>query len=315
MARAFSAAQALALGMSRARLRSSDIEFIGRGLYRVAGTSTTELDIAAAILGDRTDAVVSGLSAARAWGFPLRFDLDEESWNLRTPLDLTGAPGAARMVRAGIRWHVRELPPEHRTTVRGVPVTTRERTLCDLVDELSEAELIAIGDHLVRRPREVYEHRRRPWTSHDRLAACVESRGARSGRGRLRRVLERIRVGADSPKETELRLALEDAGLPEPQLNVPIIGPDGEILHEPDLQWQEFQVAAEYEGAHHRSAEQLDRDIRRAETMRRIGWIEVRIVARDMRRGAVTAVQRVDAALREHGWDGRSGARHPRSGA
>ncbi|MDO5661101.1 MAG: hypothetical protein Q4G40_00255 [Brachybacterium sp.] len=92
------------------------------------------------------------------------------------------------------------------------------------------------------------------------------------------------------------------AGLPEPQLNVPIVSADGTVLHEPDLQWATFAVAVEYEGAHHRTGEQLDRDIARADTIRRIGWDEIRVTAKHMKNGARQAVTRIRNALQARGW-------------
>ncbi len=40
-------------------------------------------------------------------------------------------------------------------------------------------------------------------------------------------------------------------GLPEPELNVPIIDDDGTRHHEPDLSYRKYRIGIEYEGEHH----------------------------------------------------------------
>ena len=85
------------------------------------------------------------------------------------------------------------------------------------------------------------------------------------GRGlrRLRRALPYVDGGAASPKETWLRLLLIDAGLPAPTTQIPVL--DG---YRPvaflDMGWEEFKVAAEYDGDQHRSdRRRYVKDIRR----------------------------------------------------
>lgn len=299
---AFSTAQAVRLGVTRGRLRRADVERIGHGVFRVRGAVTTELDLAAAVL-DGAAGVLSHRSAARARGFPLPSHL--QRWELGDLIDVTvpGAHGAMR--RSGVVTHRADVPEEQRALLSGVPITSLERAWLDLADAVDLTCLVSIGDHLVRHPRQELEGRFEPWSSPELLGAAVDSAAGRPGIRAARTALGLVRIGSDSPKETELRLALGAAGVPEPLLNVPIIGPDGRTWHEPDLQWPQFMVAAEYEGSHHRTPAQIARDIDRAETVRRLGWREVRIVQAHMRRGAAEAVRRVVAALVEGGWGGR----------
>ena len=93
---------------------------------------------------------------------------------------------------------------------------------------------------------------------------------------KARLALEQARVGADSAPETRLRLALEYAGLPEPQLNVPTELSAG-VVRQPDLAYPEQKVAVEYEGEGHSEAAQIVRDIAREEDFARAGWLLVRI--------------------------------------
>ena len=55
--------------------------------------------------------------------------------------------------------------------------------------------------------------------------------------------------------------------------------------------WEETKVAVEYDGDQHRSSRaQYVRDIRRLETLERMGWIVVRVVAEDHREDVIRRV-------------------------
>lgn len=55
----------------------------------------------------------------------------------------------------------------------------------------------------------------------EHMRTAVEQLAGRRGTPALRRALERVRARTDSPKETEIRLAIIDAGLPEPEVRWP----------------------------------------------------------------------------------------------
>ena len=59
--------------------------------------------------------------------------------------------------------------------------------------------------------------------------------------------------GAQSPKETWLRLLLIEAGFPRPQTQIPVLAPDGYPRYYLDMGWPEFMVAVEYDGEQHRT--------------------------------------------------------------
>jgi hypothetical protein len=109
-------------------------------------------------------------------------------------------------------------------------------------------------------------------------------------------------VGSDSPQESLLRLAIVGAGLPEPELNVPIISADGARHHEPDLSYRRYRIGIEYEGEHHGDEAQIVRDIARSEKYRVLGWTEVRISKRHMLNEAKPALSKIRTALIQAGW-------------
>jgi hypothetical protein len=123
-----------------------------------------------------------------------------------------------------------------------------------------------------------------------------------SARGirQLRKLLPLVDGGAASPQESLLRLAFIDAGLPKPATQVPIIDGRGYLVRIVDMAWEEFKVAAEYDGEQHQTnRDQYRKDARVLPKLGRMGWIVVRAFKED-RRADVAAEAR--AALISRGW-------------
>lgn len=301
----FTRAEAMRAGLSPDRLRRKDLENLRRGLFARRGERFGEIDLAAALCRQNTGVVIVGLSAARLLGIPMPRPL--ELWDRSTPVE-AATSGARRRSDALVVWHDLRLGDSdlekisHHDPRNGhsslLRVTTRARTWRDLATHLEPGELVAAGDHLLRIPRPGLEGRWGPWCEVEELLAVATGRHAR----RLREAIGRMRVGADSPKETELRLALLAAGLPEPAINVPLVGDDGISRHSPDFQWHDFRVCAEYEGIGHSDPKQVQRDIRRARAAKAAGFTELRLAARDLADGCAAAVEIVRSELVAHGW-------------
>jgi very-short-patch-repair endonuclease len=101
--------------------------------------------------------------------------------------------------------------------------------------------------------------------------------------------------GAQSPKESWLRLVLIQAGLPRPQTQIPVVNEFGSAIAYLDMGWEDVKVAVEYDGEQHRSdRHQYTWDLRRSEILQRRGWIVVRVVAGDR---PAEVVRRVRDAL------------------
>jgi hypothetical protein len=120
------------------------------------------------------------------------------------------------------------------------------------------------------------------------------------GLRRLEIALELVDAGAQSPRESYLRLLLIEAGFPRPQTQISVLGADGIPDAHIDLGWPEYMVGVEYEGDQH----QTDRrryvyDIHRLEMLEERGWLIIRVVAED---GRANIARRVAAALVERGW-------------
>lgn len=116
------------------------------------------------------------------------------------------------------------------------------------------------------------------------LHVAVAECGRRRGVVRLRQALELVRSSVWSPKETELRLAIVRAGLPEPPgLNSPIVDAEGSVLGHGDLVWPAERLVVEYEGDQHRADRwQWRSDIAKYERYADAGWRVVRVTAADI---------------------------------
>ena len=143
------------------------------------------------------------------------------------------------------------------TTIDGIPVTTPARTWLDMAELLSVDEIVAMGDSCVRVPRPQLEGRDMPLCSLRDLQRTIDKHRGKRGLRKAKEALELVRVGSDSAQETMLRLAIVRAGLPEPELNVPIITEDGIRHHKPDLSYRKYRIGIEYEGEHHGEESQI----------------------------------------------------------
>jgi very-short-patch-repair endonuclease len=104
--------------------------------------------------------------------------------------------------------------------------------------------------------------------------------------------------GAQSPRETRLRLMLIDAGIPAPQTQVRIS--DGVTEAFLDMGYDEPKVGLDYEGSHHSvERRQYVRDIGRTEFIESQGWIDIKVVAEHSR---VFILHRVRQAFARRGW-------------
>ncbi|MDT5147846.1 MAG: hypothetical protein QOC58_2491 [Mycobacterium sp.] len=169
--------------------------------------------------------------------------------------------------------------------VAGMPVTSPVRTALDLGCWYPIMTAVAGIDALARateiNPTDVELLARR----------CAGRRGI----VRARRALDLFDPGAQSPKESWLRLVLIQAGLQRPQTQIAVRNEFGSAIAYLDMGWEDVKLAVEYDGEQHRSdRRQYTWDVRRLETLERLGWIVIRVVAGDR---PAEVVGRVRAAL------------------
>jgi hypothetical protein len=157
--------------------------------------------------------------------------------------------------------------------IGGLPATTPARTAFDLACRNPVGKAVAAIDALARATR--------------LSIADVELLGERyKGHRNIRRARHALRLvdaGAESPRETWLRLLIIEAGYPWPQTQIPVYDEYGALVAVLDMGWEDIKVAIEYEGDHHRTdRRQFNKDIARFEALTTdLGWIVVRVTAED----------------------------------
>jgi hypothetical protein len=193
--------------------------------------------------------------------------------------------------RRGLVVAVRDLRPEDVVEVGGLRVTSGAQTLLDLAPRTPPAELVAIGDALLRARR--------------LCEASLAERLARGGRVRdivrARECAALLDARATSRPESLLRYWLATSDLPAPEVQVPVLDRRGRVVAHADLGWARHRIAVEYEGRQHAEADQFGRDVDRYSLMAAGGWLVLRFAARHLG-GPAVVVERSRAALVSRGW-------------
>ncbi|TFV60946.1 hypothetical protein E4P42_01775 [Mycobacterium sp. PS03-16] len=182
----------------------------------------------------------------------------------------------------GLRTYAASLPDAERCLLGGLPVTTVDRTAFDIGRRRVD-EAVARLDALARATRFDVADVQQLAMRHP------HTRGLR----RLETTLDLVDAGAESPKETWLRLLLIRAGYPRPRTQIPVLSPDGARRYYLDMGWEDTMIAAEYDGDHHRTTKELFAyEIRRLEDIAAVGWHVVRVAARTRESDVLDRVQR-----------------------
>lgn len=296
--RPFTVVDAERAGVSHKRLRHRGLHRLGRGIRSEGPTAELPLSVRVRPFIEVNErCAASHLTAAELLVLPRR-----QQKGAPDMFHVIRPKGSAHLNRPHVIVHRMKLFSDEVTTVDGIPVTTPERTWLDMAEMLTVDELVAMGDSCVRVPRPDFEDRDMPLCTLADLQRMIDRHKGKRGLRKAKEAIKLIRVGSDSPQETLLRLAVLRAGLPEPELNVPIIGDDGLRHHEPDLSYRKYRVGIEYEGDHHGDEGQIVRDIARSEKYAALGWTEVRISKRHMLNEAKPAVAKIRTALVQAGW-------------
>ena len=298
----FGVREARKAGVSRGRLRASDLRIVFRGARSQRTARAVGPDETGAQYFERLRATTldrcrdylpvappdfrfAGVTAATIYGIPLPPRLAKPG-----PLAVAVPVDVQRPRRKGIVGRRLAALPE-RVTREGLPVLPPEQVWLSLAVVLGVDELVVAGDFLVRRKGAA--------TSLERLTAEVAIAKGRRGTVRAREALALVRAGTDSPKETELRLLIVRAGLPEPVVGHRVIDADGNFVGVPDLAYIAERVALDYDGEIHRTDERvfLD-DIERRERFEDASWRYIR-ASKDHLRRPGTFLERVRRNLRE----------------
>jgi hypothetical protein len=166
--------------------------------------------------------------------------------------------------------------------VAGLLVTTPERTAFDLGRLIRGDEAVARLDALGNATR--FD-----------AGAVVEVARRHGGSPGVRRSLSALDLydaGAQSPRETWLRLLLIRAGFPRPRTQIPVFDDFGVVRYYLDMGWDDVMIAVEYDGDHHREPAVFKGDIVRAEFIAYRGWTHIRVIAGNHPADIVNRVRR-----------------------
>ena len=281
----FSTREAKRRGLSDRQLRALPLQ---RPFHGVRSASAAGILAATAAYGvvARDGDALSGATAAEIWGLPVpkRLRFDET-----TQLEVLVARTGSRPQRRGVKARRLREDLVRTVTVDGRTLTTPALTWLLLARDLSIDELIMVGDALLTRADNYPGLHPRANATLEELGAEVSRAGRIPGIGTARRALERVRVGVESPMETVVRLAIEDAalGYEEPDVNAEIW--DGDVfVARGDLVYRRRWIVVEYDGDWHRSEEQFQRDVERRNRLRALGW-KVIVVTKGRARGGASA--------------------------
>ena len=273
-----------ALGYSRQQLAAAVdngvLRRCMRGVYVPSGWPDDlehRARAAAAVLGagrvfvDRTAAWLHGIDVL---GFAERENL---------PSIETAVLTRRRANRAlGVRGRTRDLAERDVMLAHGVRVTTPIRTALDLACNLRRADAMGALDAFAR------QHD----VSQVALLAELPRFKGRRGVVQARQLISMLDARAESARESQLRLAIKDAGLPSPAPQHVVIVSGQEFRL--DFAYPAHRVAIEYDGEQfHNSGEQRMHDQRRRELLADAGWTVIVV-----RRGDFVGV-RLDAWLSE----------------
>ena len=130
------------------------------------------------------------------------------------------------------------------------------------------------------------------------LWRAATQQAGRRGIVAVRELLMHADPRAESPMESEARLAMIDGGLPIPELQYEIVDGNGD-LRRVDFAWPAHCLAVEYDGLDwHSEPDAMRRDRRRQAALQDVGWTTIAIVFDDVRYRAWEFVARIDQQLR-----------------
>ena len=280
----------------RRQVRAGQIVRIRQGAYAVASV-WKELDergrhllrSSAVMLQYDEHIALSHDSAILAWGGP-QHGLDLQD------VHVTHFHGGGRR-SAGVVHHEGVCRAGDVSRARGHWVTSPGRSVLDVAALRGVEAGVVVGDDLVHRGL----------TSVEELRMLALPMEFWPDTIRIRLVLDLIDGRAESVGETLIRLLCRNMHLPRPELQFPVIGPDGRLVGRSDFVWHHARLLGEFDGKvkylrFRRPGETIEeavlREKRREDAMREVsGYGVIRFTWADAHAQERTAA-RLDAQLR-----------------
>ncbi len=257
-------------------LKAQSLERIWQGVY-CCGEPTDEVRLRGLDLSCGSTVAVCLATAASMFGFDT-----EESRDLH----ILNPPRHQLRPVDGLVVHRRDGAPL--VIVGERPATSPAWTAVEVARSLRRPRALATLDAALRTAL----------CSRGQLCRAATEQAGRRGIVAVRELLVHADPRAESPMESEARLAMIDGGLPMPELQYEIIDGNGE-LRRVDFAWPDYRLAVEYDGVDwHSEPDALRRDRRRQAALQDIGWTVIAIVFDDVRHRGWEFVARIDQHLR-----------------
>jgi very-short-patch-repair endonuclease len=238
------------------RLRQPGIVLLARGLRAsspIAAQARIDPLHFVRLLGSHQH--FSHTTAASLWGMPVP---------ATSSLHTTTVGDGSVTRRPGFVGHRVSLERADVDQIRGIPVSSRVGAWAECSTLVPLDDLVAMGDFLVGTK-----------CGHDReeLVGAVTRRAGARGTRILRQALDLVCVGAESQRETRLRLQLLREGFRLPLLNCTIHDDHDRFVARSDIVFGRERVVVEYDGDKHRTDRKTFRnDKRRREALADAGW-------------------------------------------
>ncbi|WP_164234766.1 endonuclease domain-containing protein [Microbacterium hydrocarbonoxydans] len=275
----FSVRQAAALGVRRGRTDAADLARPFHGIRSVEAPQTFRATVDCYLPRLRPHQRFVGRSAVRLWALPY-----PDPWQPEEALEIAAPQEQSPPRAAGVKG--RHLGRSRAQTwfLRQAPVVDPVAAVLSSAGELTVPHLVILLDAILTDCTNYpgMEEAGRPRCTLDELEMRVAAWGRFPGSGRVRIALRMTRERVESPKETETRLAILDAGLPEPTVQFDVRAGE-RFIARVDLAYPQWRIAVEYEGdGHRRSKEQWRRDVARQRDLEDRGWIVIRLTQHDL---------------------------------
>lgn len=186
---------------------------------------------------------------------------------------------------SGVRLTRSDFTADEVCEVRGLPATSRDRTVADLARRGSVVEGVVVLD-MALRSRVVTAEQLDAW-----IAGHPRYRGVR----RLAKALELADPASESPMESRLRALILTAGLPRPRVQETLYDEQGSFVARADLLYPDERLVIEYDDLTHRTS--LTADDQRHNRLTDAGYRVLRFTAGDVLHRPASVVGQVRRAL------------------
>ncbi len=252
-------------------LQTKVLERIWHGIYCI-GEPTDELRLRGLDLSSGTTVAICLATAAARFGF----DTEEPA-----DLHVLNPPRHQLRPADGLVVHRRDGAPL--VIVDGRPATSPAWTAIEVARGLRRPRALATLDAALRSGI----------CSRSDMWRAAKQQAGRRGIVAVRDLLPLADRRAESPMESEVRLAMIDGGLPAPELQYDVVDGNRD-LRRLDFAWPRYRVAVEYDGLDwHSDPDAMRKDRKRQAALADIGWVVISVVFEDVRHRAWDFVARV----------------------